>query len=212
MGADLGHCGQAGPVRLPGVIGCVVLEDGLREEALGCAIPVELEDRHQAQFVQEGRSIDHTPVAAVAAGKTVDIEIWRDRATHTIEAAIAKQQTETVASAEEEGGSAPPASPGTALPALGATLAPVSAELKNRFSLPEDASGVVIVGLESNGPAAEQGLQAGDLIEKVSQQDVSTPADVERLAAAAQAAKQSALLLLVNRQGDSLFVALKLSA
>jgi serine protease Do len=114
--------------------------------------------------------------------------------------------------AADEAAPAQPDGSGTALPALGATLAPVSAELMDRFALPADASGVVIVGLDTNGPAAEQGLREGDLIEKVSQQDVSTPADVERLAAAAQAARQSALLLLVNRQGDSLFVALKLSA
>jgi serine protease Do len=150
-------------------------------------------------------------VAAVAAGKTVEIEIWRDHETRTIAADIAKQQTDQVAAADEAA-PAQPDGPGTALPALGATLAPVSAELKDRFELPADASGVVIVGLESDGPAADQGLREGDLIEKVSQQDVSTPADVERLTAAAQAAKQSALLLLVNRQGDSLFVALKLSA
>jgi serine protease Do len=161
--------------------------------------------------VEEMRDLPRL-VAAVAAGKTVEIEIWRDHATRTIAADIAKQQTDQVAAAEEQDAPAQPDSPGIALPALGATLAPVSPELKDRFELPADASGVVIVGLDSDGPAAEQGLQPGDLIEKVSQQDVSTPADVERLAAAAQAANQSALLLLVNRQGDSQFIALKLSA
>ena len=89
--------------------------------------------------------------------------------------------------------------------------ATVSPELKSRFELSPEAAGVVIVGLDADGPAAEQGLREGDLIEKVSQQEVKTPADVARLAEAAQNSKQSALLLLVNRQGDSLFVALKLA-
>lgn len=150
-------------------------------------------------------------VAQTPAGKEVEIEVWRDRETRTLAAAIAKQQPSAEIASNEDQPPSGPSAAGMTVPALGATLAPLSPELQSRFELPDGASGVVILDLEADGPAAEQGLRPGDLIEKVSQQEVATPADVERLAEAARKARQSALLLLVNRQGDSLFVALKLS-
>ena len=149
-------------------------------------------------------------VAAVPAGKKVEVELWRDETTTTAAVEIGQQEANAEVAAADENG-APVAGDGTELAALGAQLAPVTDELKSRFELAADATGVVIVSLDADGPAAEQGLREGDLIEKVSQQEVATPADVERLAEAAQDAKQNSLLLLVNRQGDSLFIAVKLS-
>jgi serine protease Do len=160
--------------------------------------------------VEEMRDLPRL-VAAVPAGKTVEVELWRDKDSTTVDVAIGKQEANDEVAAAQPEGAAPSGAAGTDLPALGATLATVSPELKSRFELSPEAAGVVIVGLDADGPAAEQGLREGDLIEKVSQQEVKTPADVARLAEAAQNSKQSALLLLVNRQGDSLFVALKLA-
>ncbi len=148
-------------------------------------------------------------VAAVPAGKKVGVELWRDEKTITAAVEIGQQQANDEVAAADQGDA--PAHPGgTELAALGAELAPVSDALKSRFELAADATGVVIVGLDEDGPAAEQGLREGDLIEKVSQQEVTTPAEVEKLAEAARDAKQNSLLLLVNRQGDSLFIAVKL--
>jgi serine protease Do len=59
--------------------------------------------------------------------------------------------------------------------------------------------------------AAEQGLREGDVIVSVNQQDVSSPAEVEKLAKSAKDQKKDALLLLVNRGGNQLFVGLNLS-
>lgn len=151
-------------------------------------------------------------VAETPAGKSVEIEVWRDRDTETLRAKIAAQPKRDELAAAETPSQTAPSGAGVTVAPLGATLASLSPELRQRFKLPDDATGVVILDLDADGPAAEQGLRPGDLIEKVSQQAVTTPEDVERLAKEAQQADQSALLLLVNRQGDSLFVALKLAA
>jgi serine protease Do len=149
-------------------------------------------------------------VAETPAGKDVKIEVWRDGSTKTLHAEIAKQKSkEEVATAEPTAPS--PGSAGTEVPALGATVAPATPDLQQRFGLPGNASGVVIVDLAPDGPAAKQGLMPGDVIEQVSQRPVKTPADVERLAEAARQSDQKSLLLLVNRQGDNLYVALKLA-
>ncbi len=164
----------------------------------------------------DGSSVDEMRdlprlVAAVPAGKAVEVELWRNKKATTVEVSIGKLEANDEVAAAQPGSAAPSDAAGTQLAALGATLAPVTDELKSRFQLAPEAAGVIIVGLDPDGPAAEQGLREGDLIEKVSQEDVETPADVARLAEAAQSSKQSALLLLVNRQGDSLFVAVKLA-
>lgn len=161
------------------------------------------------QAVKEMRDLPRI-VAGTAAGKNVEIEIWRDRDSRTLEAEIGRQDT-SGQMAEAAPTPSAPAGPATELSALGATVAAATPEMKDRFGLPAEASGVIIVDLAPDGPAAEHGLQPGDLIEQVSQQQVETPADIERLAEAAQQNKQQALLLLVNRQGNSLFVAVKLA-
>ena len=49
------------------------------------------------------------------------------------------------------------------------------------------------------------------MIVSVNQQDVSSPAEVEKLAKSAKDQKKDALLLLVNRGGNQLFVGLNLT-
>ena len=94
---------------------------------------------------------------------------------------------------------------------LGATLASLTPDLRQQLDIPDDVTGVVITDVDSDGAAAEQGLTSGDIIEQVGQKPVATPADVAKIVDAAVAAKQEAVLLLVNRRGDELFVAVKVS-
>ena len=91
---------------------------------------------------------------------------------------------------------------------LGATLAAVSDEQRQRYQLADNVKGVVVTGVEPGGIAAEQGLREGDVIVSVNQQDVNAPADVEKIAQSAKEQKKNALLLLVNRGGNQLFVGL----
>ncbi|WP_425449985.1 DegQ family serine endoprotease [Virgifigura deserti] len=143
-------------------------------------------------------------VATTPAGKKAELTIWRDGVKQTVEVEIGKLQPEQVAAAQPE----PTGESSGQSEALGATLATLTPELKRQFGIPSEVEGVVVVDVEAGGPAAEKGLRPGDVIEKVSQNAVSTPAEVEE---AAQAAEH-AVLLLINRQGNSQFVALDLDA
>jgi len=144
-------------------------------------------------------------------GKTVRIEVWRNGRTETVRVRVGQQAVPEETAQVEPAEPASPASTVIEVPELGAKLAATTPEIAKRFGLSSDTKGVVIVEVAPNGPAAAQGLRPGDLIERVSQQEVETPADVERLAQAARKAEQSSLLLLVNRQGNSLYVAVKLA-
>ncbi|MGH6630531.1 MAG: PDZ domain-containing protein, partial [Burkholderiales bacterium] len=70
------------------------------------------------------------------------------------------------------------------------------------LGLSPQTRGVVISDLEQDCPAAQQGLQPGDVIESINRQPVRSVADFDRLAAGAT----GDVLLRVNRQGSSAFV------
>jgi Do/DeqQ family serine protease len=81
---------------------------------------------------------------------------------------------------------------------LGIELTPLTPEVASRFRIPADRQGLVVAGVDPNGPAADAGLQQGDLIEEANRQPVKS---IEDLRAAIQSAGDRPLLLLVTR-GD----------
>jgi serine protease Do len=145
-------------------------------------------------------------VADTPAGRKSDLVVWRDRSQVTLEVEIARLRPEQVAANE-----APSAvdAEGTSVRALGARLAPLTPATRADMGLAEGTDGVVITDVDSDGAAAAQGLRPGDIIEQVGPKQVSTPADVAEVVNAAIASKQLAVLLLVNRDGNELFVAVK---
>lgn len=85
----------------------------------------------------------------------------------------------------------------------GVTVAQISPEARERFSIPGDVRGVVATDVEPTSPAARAGLREGDVIVQVNRTPVTTPQEFQR---AAQGAAES-VLLLVSRGGNSLFLA-----
>jgi len=71
--------------------------------------------------------------------------------------------------------------------------------------------GVVITDVEANSAASEKRLSTGDVIVKVTDEEVATPADVQkRIDQLKKDGKKTALLLVANADGDVRFVALAL--
>jgi serine protease Do len=147
-------------------------------------------------------------VADADAGDKVDVELWRDQEEKSVSVKIAKlEEPEKVAANDE----APAKSGGESVEPLGMELAKLTPDLRQRLDIPETVEGVVVIDVAAEGPAAEQGLQPGDVIQKVGSESVTTPAEVADLAEAAQADNRNAVLLLINRQGNELFVAVKVA-
>ena len=93
---------------------------------------------------------------------------------------------------------------------LGLSLANLTPELRERFSVNEDAAGVVVTEVASDSPASEKGMRAGDVIVEVAQEEVKTPAQIVSKIDDAKKAGRKSVLLLVDRQGDLRFVALNI--
>jgi serine protease Do len=92
---------------------------------------------------------------------------------------------------------------------LGMTLATINNSVRQRFQLPQNVRGVLVTRVAPNSQAAEQGIRAGDIIEKVDNAAVTSPADVSSKITAARRADKPAVLVLVNRRGNSQYVALR---
>jgi S1-C subfamily serine protease len=62
---------------------------------------------------------------------------------------------------------------------------------------------VVVTNINPSSPAADSGLQQGDVIQEVNRKPVHNTADFE----AAMGNSKDQTLLLVNRQGSTMYVA-----
>jgi len=95
--------------------------------------------------------------------------------------------------------------------ALGLNLANMTDDLRKKYKIKDSVKGVVVVEVDANSPAAEKRLSAGDVIVKVTDEEVASPADVQkRIDQLKKDGKKTALLLVANGEGDVRFVAIGL--
>jgi serine protease Do len=168
---------------------------------------------YNSQPVHEMRDLPRL-VAETDPNAKVELGILRNKHEMTVATTIGKlKEDDKVASNDqqnqEDNGPAD-ANSGVQVSALGATLAPVTPATRQMFNLDDSENGVVVADLDSDGPLADQGIRPGDVIKRVSDSAVASPGDVKRLAEKAKENKENVLLMLVDRQGRSLFIAVKL--
>jgi serine protease Do len=154
----------------------------------------------------------HLPrlVAATGVNRTVPVTVWRKRQQKVLQVKVGKlDETEQVA-AQEPVKNKPAKDEGGTVTTLGLTLSNLTPELKEKFSLADDAKGVVVVAVGKDSPAADKGLKPGDVIMEAAQEEVKSTGEVTGRIDDAKRAGRKSILLLVERQGDLRFVALRL--
>jgi len=155
----------------------------------------------------------HLPriVAETEIGKSVDVQVWRKGKRVDLKAKVGELQETEEASApapEKQKGTAPGAE--KKIEALGVSLAPISQELRDRYEIGPEVKGVVVTAVDDSGGASEKGIRPGDVFVTVSQDEVTTPADVAARVQKAAKAGQKSVLVLVERAGDLRFVVLRI--
>ena len=162
-----------------------------------------------------GRDVDEMRklpriVAETEIEKSVPVEVWRDgkRVTTTVKVGELDEGNNEVASADPAQDTGEIGDHSVA--ELGLTLSRVNEAARKKFSLGNRTRGVVVVGVEPDGAAAEKNLRAGDVIVEVSQDEVRSPEDVDRKIKEAKEAGRKSLLLLVEGQSGLRFVALRI--
>jgi serine protease Do len=145
----------------------------------------------------DGRPIDTASLlpAAVAGakpGKTVTLQVWRDRKPKQLDVKLgAVEQDETVASSDDANDSG----------RLGMMVRPLSPEEKQKADLPD---GLVVEGVD--GAAAEAGIRPGDVVLSANGKPVH---DVAQLREVVEASHEH-VALLVQRGEARIFVPVEL--
>ena len=133
-------------------------------------------------------------VTNLSPGTEVTLDILRDGQPMTIKVTLGERPSDL--SARAGGGGV---QQGTL---RGIDVQNLTPSIRDQAGIPQNVTGVVIVQLDPNSPAAQFGLQEGDVIEGVNRQPVHNVTEFNRLAS--QAKGQT--LLRINRQGNGLFV------
>lgn len=152
-------------------------------------------------------------VADTQFGKSVPVVIWRKGAKTAVTVELGELDEKAEAAlqtTQPEGEDEQPQEKGDRIELLGLEVGKIDDNARGKFDLSKDAEGVVILTVEENGPAAEKDLRPGDVIAEVDQKTVATPSDVRDRVKSAQENGYRLVTLLINRQGDFQWVAVKI--
>ncbi len=140
-------------------------------------------------------------IASKQPGAKVNLQVVRNGKEQTITVELAKLPEQVQASRQPQRGEGGQ-DDGDSQPQLGLTLAPASAVAG------AGGEGVVVTEVDPSGPAAERGMQSGDVILEVGGRKVSTPADVRDAIGAARKENKSNVLVRMRRDENSRFITL----
>ncbi len=150
-------------------------------------------------------------VAETPIEEKTTLKYWRDGKLLTADVKIGELEK-----AEDEGllasASEDPVTRGkdTEIDLVGMNVTALNDALRADFGVPADVNGVLITATDPRGEAAGKGLDSGDVIVEINQEAVTTPKGLQDILDKAKKDKKSSVLLLVNREGDVRFVALRL--
>jgi serine protease Do len=148
-------------------------------------------------------------VAETQIDKPVKVRVWREGTIVTLDVVVGRL---------DEGPSQAAATPQKTdepiledVAELGLTVSSLTAEVRTQFNLDANVEGVMVVRVNAAGSAAEKGIRPGDLIVEIAQRKVASPADLVSNIKGQKEQGKSTVLLLVDRQGDLQFVAVRIS-
>lgn len=128
--------------------------------------------RYDVILTYDGRDVQNMAefqqmVIRTAPGEKVEIKVMRDGKEKTIELKVGERSNDEQAGTEDAGDSVE--SPLF----IGVGLETLSDYHREQLDIPDDISGVIVTEIERNSPAAESGLQAGDVIVDVNRESIS---------------------------------------
>jgi S1-C subfamily serine protease len=137
-------------------------------------------------------------VASLTPNTAITLTVLRDGGTRSLTARVVEREMRSARADSPDEGEEPT---GT----LGMSVTPLTPRIASELELPRTESGLVVTEVDPSGVAADAGLQPGDVLKRVNGREVKS---VPELRAALASRRDAAALVLVSRNGSSLFVAL----
>ena len=144
-------------------------------------------------------------VAEAQVSKNSKIVVWRNEKKVTKNVLIAELKEDIVANKKED--EKKKVVQEGEIKELGIKLLSLTDEIRIRQNIPEDTYGLLVVNVEQNSEAERKGIRPGDIIQEINQTPVNKIKDIKSVIK--KASNKKGVLLLVNRQGNIIFVALK---
>lgn len=133
-------------------------------------------------------------VASTPVGKSVSLKVFRNKKETTFNVTIVKlQEKEVVASTSEKGD-------------LGLTVQQITPEIAEGYGLGR-THGVVVTAVVPDSVADEAGLQPGDIIREIDRKPIRNLSDYRT--ATEGAAREKSVLFLIQREDNTIFLALR---
>jgi len=174
-----------------GVLISDVVQDSPAERAgIGAGDIVTEFDKKKVESPQDLQKA----VAATAPGKGVPVKVWRDKTEKTLEIKIGETPDDSIALK----------STNKSRTMLGLDVRPITPDIARQLNL-RGGEGVLVFSVEDDSPAAEAGLQRGDVIREVNRQRVRNIQDFER--ATKEVKEGDRVTVLLQRGQQSLYVA-----
>ncbi|HIC95195.1 TPA: PDZ domain-containing protein, partial [Candidatus Bipolaricaulota bacterium] len=147
----------------------------------------------------EGREVEspsHLQMMVISTepGTKVKLEIIRGKRHRIVEVKISKRSEAEIASRTER------------TSWLGITVQTLTPDLAGKFGYNENLKGVIVVNVDPEGPAARKGIQRGDVIREMNNQEVRSIRDYKRILK--ESDPKEGVLLWIQRGERAFYVAL----
>ncbi len=185
-----------------GALVASVTEDGPADEAGLQAGDVII--RFDGKDVVKSRDLPRI-VAETPVETTVDVEVKRGGEQKTLSVTLGELEQ------AENGGllsrtQAKEKTNDTIIENIGLTVAPLTEELVEKFELDTDAIGIVVVDVTDESPAADKGVQPGDIIRRLNQSAITSVDKLIEGIASAKKEGRKGVLMLIESDGQTRFV------
>jgi len=149
------------------------------------------------QEPKDARALARMIGAALIASTNL-VTVWRDGKTEVITLTVAEAPQDQPAAEAKPTDAVQKAR--AELPDLGLQTGPITDQVRAKYKLGTDAGGVVVTAIAPNSSALEGGLVPGDVILRVQQTPVSTPAGVQQSIDAARDQQRRYVVMLVQHK------------
>ena len=153
-------------------------------------------------------------VANITPGTRVPVELIRNGQRNTVTATVGKRPTDEALRQQQlfdgngddqgsGGGMSEDQPSGMIQDKLGLSVVPLTPQIAAQLGAAAGTQGVAIADVDANSDAARKGLQRGDIVLTANYAPVASPAALEAAVKQAQTEKREALLLRIQRRGQT---------
>ncbi|SDA98792.1 DegQ family serine endoprotease [Mesorhizobium qingshengii] len=144
-------------------------------------------------------------VADVAPGAREPLDVWRKGKAVRISVDVGQNSDDVKTASVTDGSGAP--GQGDRAPAIGLGLMDITPDIRQQLNLADNQRGAVVASVNPDKAAAASGIEPGDVIVAVNQAPVKNARQVTQAIAQAGKSGRKSVLLLVERDGSQIYVA-----